>query len=83
MTPEQFAYWLHGWSEINGGMPPNSGQWVIINDHLNLIFNKITPTRYPAPSGIPPYVTGSLDMSWYPESLREHNRLHPDNILCC
>ena len=59
MTPEQFAYWLHGWSEINGGMPPTSGQWVIINDHLSLLFDKVTPDRYPALSGVPPYVTAS------------------------
>lgn len=45
MSPESFAYWLHGWSEINGGAAPNAQQWQIINDHLDLVFNKVTPDR--------------------------------------
>lgn len=42
MTPEQFAYWLQGFSEINGTAPPTPEQWRIIKDHLQLVFKKET-----------------------------------------
>lgn len=45
MTTKDFAYWLHGWTEINGGTPPTAAQWTIIKDHLDLVFNKVTPLR--------------------------------------
>ncbi len=44
MTPENFAYWLQGFSEICG-QTPSKEQWEIIKDHLNLVFNKVTPNR--------------------------------------
>lgn len=47
MTTEQFAYWLQGYSEICGKVP-NPTQWLIIQDHLNLVFKKETPdSRHP------------------------------------
>lgn len=42
MTTEQFAYWLQGFSEVTGNCPTEE-QWMIIKDHLNLVFNKVTP----------------------------------------
>src|SRR4051812_39118901 len=42
MTPEQFAYWLQGFSEINQDTPTPQ-QWKVIKDHLGLVFNKVTP----------------------------------------
>ena len=42
MTPENFSYWLQGFSEICG-QTPSKEQWDIIKDHLNLVFNKATP----------------------------------------
>lgn len=49
MTPEQFCYWLQGYFEINRANPQktklNEQQIEIINDHLNLVFNKQTPVR--------------------------------------
>lgn len=42
MTSEQFAYWLQGFVELNGGMP-TEGQWESIKDHLETVFVKITP----------------------------------------
>lgn len=45
MTPEQFTYWLQGFSEISD-KTPTENEWKIIQDHLALVFNKITPT-YP------------------------------------
>lgn len=44
MTAEQFAYWLQGFAEIQR-TPPTGEQWFIIKDHLDLVFNKVTPDR--------------------------------------
>ena len=41
MNAEQFAYWLQGFAELNGG-PPNEIQWAMIREHLGLLFNKVT-----------------------------------------
>lgn len=43
MTPEQFAYWLQGFAEINGNHPPTLVQWEIISEHLKTVFRKVTP----------------------------------------
>jgi hypothetical protein len=50
MTPEQFAYWLQGYSEIAGDAPTKE-QWQVIQDHLKTVFHKVTPERleHPAP----------------------------------
>ena len=37
MSPENFVYWCHGWSEINGGAAPTPAQWQIIVDHLAIV----------------------------------------------
>jgi hypothetical protein len=44
MTPEQFCYWLQGYVEITG-QEPTIEQWQIIKDHLQTVFNKVTPNR--------------------------------------
>jgi hypothetical protein len=45
MTSEQFCYWLQGYFELNVGKLPDLGrlQAATIRDHLNLVFNKVTP----------------------------------------
>lgn len=43
MTPENFAYWLNGFAEMNGGAMPTAAQWKAIQDHLALVFKKVTP----------------------------------------
>jgi hypothetical protein len=40
MNHDQFAYWLQGFVETNGGKEPTKEQWKIIKDHLQLCFVK-------------------------------------------
>lgn len=41
MTPDQFAYWLQGFAELNATAPTQE-QWQAIRDHLALVFDKRT-----------------------------------------
>lgn len=53
MTPENFCYWLQGYFELSKNYTLTSDQYRIIQDHLNLVFNKQTPsysTTYTPPS---------------------------------
>jgi len=46
MTPESFTYWLQGFVELSkSDALPNEQQWLIIKDHLNLVFDKKTSVR--------------------------------------
>ena len=50
MTSRDFAYWLQGFAEIHKG-PPTPEQWLVITNHLNLVFvHEIDPSM-PDPSG--------------------------------
>jgi hypothetical protein len=44
LNPDQFAHFLYGFSETNQN-PPTTEQWKVIQNHLNGIFNKVTPDR--------------------------------------
>lgn len=45
MTPERFADWLQGFVEIQQSESITDTQWLIIKDHLKLVFDKKTPDR--------------------------------------
>jgi len=45
MTPQEFAYWLQGYFELNDSATIDDRQAQIIKDHLALVFKKATPTR--------------------------------------
>lgn len=45
MSERDFVYWFKGFIELNGGVPTEL-QWQQIKDHLDLVFNKVTP-NYP------------------------------------
>jgi hypothetical protein len=47
MNQDQFAYWLQGFVEMNGGKEPTKAQWKMIKDHLQLCFKKLTPPLMP------------------------------------
>lgn len=64
MNPEQFCYWLQGFGELNGS-PPTDEQWKAINEHLALVFKKVTPSSpgyitpppfTPLPTYVPPTI---------------------------
>ena len=49
MSPQEFTYWLQGALEMNPemlekGMTPE--QTKMIQDHLDLVFTKVTPDRF-------------------------------------
>lgn len=46
MTPENFCYWLQGYFELYGPKTLDEKETRIVWDHLNLVFNKITPDRF-------------------------------------
>lgn len=51
MTPEQFAYWLNGFAELNQSMEqPTPEQWKSITEHLKTVFVKVTPELQIKPS---------------------------------
>jgi hypothetical protein len=46
MTPESFTYWPQGFVELSeSDAVPNEKQWLMIKDHLKLVFDKKTPER--------------------------------------
>lgn len=45
MTPENFVYWLQGFFELSNKGSLDYIQTQIIRDHLNLVFEKKTPTN--------------------------------------
>lgn len=44
-TPQDFVYWLQGFVEIADSDTISEKQWLIIKDHLKLVFDKVTPDR--------------------------------------
>lgn len=60
MTPEQFAYWMQGFAELNAA-PPTAEQWQSIREHLATVFAKVTPRvlgpNYASPA-VPPINIG-------------------------
>jgi hypothetical protein len=47
MSPEQFTYWLQGFTELNGAEQPTAEQWKSITEHLQTVFVKVTPPVSP------------------------------------
>lgn len=45
MDSTAFTYWLQGFFEISDAKKLDEKQVQIIKDHLNLVFNKVTPNR--------------------------------------
>jgi len=45
MTTDQFCYWLQGYFEMSEETHLSANQIQMIKDHLQLVFEKKTPTR--------------------------------------
>ena len=45
MVAVSFTYWLQGFFEISDAKKLDEKQVQVIKDHLNLVFNKVTPDR--------------------------------------
>lgn len=44
MNEQSFCYWLQGFIELSEDVDrPSKAQWQAIKDHLQLVFNKVTP----------------------------------------
>lgn len=52
-TAQDFAYWLQGFVELQDSDSISDKQWLMIKDHLKLVFNKKTPDRYESKVGGP------------------------------
>ncbi len=53
MTPEEFAYWLQGFFELAQPTSLDERQVKVIQDHLQLVFAKVTPDRPAVPATLP------------------------------
>ena len=45
MTPQDFCYWLKGYVELAETTSLTDNQVLVIKDHLDLVFKKVTPDR--------------------------------------
>lgn len=80
MTPEQFAYWLQGCSELNPQMEaPSPEQWKMIKDHLATVFVKVTP-QFPHQSVGFPLI--ERNRVFEDKELRKYMELNPMVITC-
>lgn len=62
MTPEQFAYWLQGFTELSPDMEqPTAAQWKAIKEHLQTVFVKVTP---PVAERFDPPIFRGPDLLW-------------------
>ena len=43
--PQDFCYWLQGFVELQDSDSISDKQWLVIKDHLKLVFDKNTPDR--------------------------------------
>lgn len=62
MTAQEFCYWLQGHFELNG--PKLTEEQVkIVQDHLKLVFNKVTPDYVWGPYD--PIISKTTDFNQY------------------
>lgn len=80
MTAEQFAYWLQGFVELNGGKLPSAAQWKSIKEHLGEVFAKVTPPM--RDDVVDPLKPPSEKTSKQFESLARRVHFGRDTLIC-
>lgn len=55
MDAQSFCYWLQGFVELCPNQHPTISQWNAVKDHLQVVFNKVTP-QYNFPPAVTPGV---------------------------
>jgi hypothetical protein len=79
MDAQQFAYWLQGFSELNGDAVPTEAQWKSIREHLGLVFAKVTP-RLGSPSKINPQDWNNAIQQTHLQPLRAECSVRPAGL---
>ncbi len=77
MTPENFVAWLNGFISLSK-TTPTPEQWLIIKDHLQEVFNKVTPNRN---MYIGHSFSDSLKHEQYPNIEGLKNKLYPSGTI--
>lgn len=49
MNEQTFCFWLQGFVELQDSDTISEKQWLVIKDHLKLVFDKKTPDRSQQP----------------------------------
>jgi hypothetical protein len=91
MTPQDFCYWLKGYFEINGEAKITPKQAQIIKDHLDLVFEKVTPdratfepTKFEKQTDPPEEKIDWMELGGAKEIAKELEKLIPDDVkFCC
>jgi hypothetical protein len=90
MTTEQFTYWLQGFMEVANPTTLDEVQVQQIKDHLNLVFDKQTPSiTISTPNWQEPHRTvpdQGLDWTWKPNpytvTCTENDLNNPNKKFC-
>lgn len=88
MTPERFCDWLQGFVELTETDNISERQWLVIKDHLKLVFDKKTPDRTEEVKlDIRPNSTGPVDWKQLSDLIgKEHTHypyLKPPYTITC
>lgn len=82
MKENEFVFWLRGFFELSGATTLDEQQVKIINDHIDLVLTKITPTSYQSPLTIPPFdVERTIKNMGRDAYIGEQLRLYPC-VIC-
>lgn len=79
MTPERFCDWLQGFVELIETDSISEKQWLVIKDHLKLVFDKKTPDRLDQIKlNIKPNSTGPVDWKQLSDLIGKEVKWGPD-----
>lgn len=64
MTEKDFVFWLQGFIELTETDSISDKQWLVIKDHLKLVFDKVTPVRTTEYNPTYPPLKKLTDIDW-------------------